>query len=63
MPWMILERLSVQLCHISHYVSALGAAHVVPCSHMGFKPRMRAGAGSASALERKQTQTTSLILP
>lgn len=33
------------------------------CCAMGFKPCMRAGAGSTSALERKQTQTTSLILP
>lgn len=39
------RRLSIQLCQMSHYVSPLCAAHVVLCSHMGFKHRMRAGAG------------------
>lgn len=42
-------QLSIQLCQISHYASALGAAHVVPCSGVGFKHRMRAGAGVVQA--------------
>lgn len=46
-------QLSIQLCQISHYASALGAAHVVPCIHVGFKHRMRAGASVMQAHWRR----------
>lgn len=59
---MNLQRLSIQLSHVSLFLLLvqLMLCRDMLCSHMGFKPCMRAGAGSASTLE---TNTNSKPYP